>query len=193
MSIVRNTSKTLLLGAALFILMHAHAVSAATLSVTAASTNVTVGDIVTVRISVDSSGTAINTAEGTLQFPSGILQALSLDKSSSIFSIWVEDPSFSNQTGQVSFSGGLPNPGYSGSGGTVLTISFRAKSAGTATLSLADAAVRANDGLGTDVLQSSGTLQLQIVAAPAEVAPPVAQPTAPAKIPAATKPAHSRE
>jgi len=144
---------------------------AASLSVTSPSVNITAGDIVTVKVVVNADGQAVNTAEGVLQFPTDVLQALSLDKSSSIFSIWVEDPSFSNQTGQVSFSGGLPTPGYVGSNGTVLTVSFRAKRAGVATFSLADATVRANDGLGTNVLQSTGTLQVTVVN------PPSAQPT----------------
>jgi Cohesin domain len=156
---------------ALLVLAPAASAYAATLGITSDSANVTTGDIVTVTILVNSSDQAINTAEGILQFPTAVLQALSVDKSSSIFSIWVQDPTFSNTTGQVSFSAGLPNPGYQGSGGTVLTATFVAKHSGTATLSLSDASVRANDGLGTDVLTSAGTLQLTVTN-PAAVAPP---------------------
>lgn len=162
------------------VLMHAHTALAASLSLSSASAVVTAGDIVTVKVLVNAGGQAINTAEGTLQFPIDVLEALSLNKTSSIFSIWVEEPSFSNQTGEVSFSGGLPSPGYQGSSGTVFSVSFRAKRAGVATLSLADATVRANDGLGTNVLQSTGTLQLKIVQAPA-VTPVPAQTTNPAQ------------
>ena len=178
--------KTLLASVvALAMLAYAYPALAATLSRSSGSTNVTAGDIVTVRVSVNAGGTAINTAEGTLQFPTDVLQALSLDKSSSIFSIWVEDPSFSNQSGQVSFSGGLPNPGYSGTNGTVLTVSFRAKTTGVATLSLANAVVRANDGLGTNVLQSTGTLQLKVISAPAATPAPTQTTPPPAKTPPA--------
>ena len=158
---------------------------AATLAVSSASVHVTTGDIVTVRVVVNSSDQAINTAEGTLNFPPDVLQALSIDKSSSVFTIWVQDPSFSNSAGQVNFSGGLPTPGYQGSGGTVLSATFVARQAGTATLSLSDASVRANDGMGTDVLTTANGLTVTVTnpaAAPTPVVTtpaPVTTPTTP--------------
>lgn len=163
----KTGTQGLVAGVALASFFCAHAAFAATLSVSSASSAVRVGDTVVVKVLVNAGGQAINTAEGTLQFPSDLLQAVSISKSSSIFSIWVEEPSFSNQTGKVSFSGGLPSPGYQGNGGTVLSVSFRAKRAGTAAFSLANATVRANDGLGTNVLTSAGGLQLAVASAPA--------------------------
>lgn len=163
---------------ALVLFLLATPAHAATLTLSSNTTTVTAGDIVTVTVWVNSSDEAINAAEGTLQFPSDELEALSIDKSNSVFSIWVQDPTFSNSTGEVDFSGGLPTPGYQGDGGEVLSVSFLAKSSGTATLSLADAEVNANDGMGTDVLTSTGTLGLTVTN-PAATPPVVTTPTTP--------------
>ena len=188
--------KYLLIVAALFALSPISA-SAATMALTPASKAVTVGDIVTVRAVVNAQGTPINNAEGVISFPTDMLQAISVSKSDSIFSLWLSEPSFSNGAGTVSFNGGVPNPGFSGSNGTELTITFRAKQAGTATLSIGDAAVRANDGLGTDVLSNTFGSVLtisgpEVKPAPAPVletaAPKASSPTAAPSISSQTNP-----
>lgn len=126
--------------------------AAATLGVSPAATSVHAGDLVTVRLVANTQGAAINQGEGTLRFPTDMLDVISVSKSGSIFTLWVEEPGYSNTVGTVHFDGGVPTPGYTGSAGTVISITFHAKKTGTATLTLSDAAIRANDGLGTDVL-----------------------------------------
>lgn len=144
---------------------------AATLSVSAPG-SVNAGDIVTARILVDSQGVAINNAEAALMFPPDVVSVVSVSKSNSIFSLWVEEPTFSNSIGRVTFNGGVPNPGFTGSAGSIISITFLAQKTGTATLSLANAAVRANDGNGTDVLTSAGSARISVTSpAPAPVAP----------------------
>ncbi|KND47046.1 MAG: hypothetical protein AB199_01275 [Parcubacteria bacterium C7867-004] len=152
---------------------------AATMSLIPSDTTVDTGDIVTVRVVVNPGGTAVNNAEAVVRFPAGVLEVLSVSKAGSMFPLWVEDPSFSNGAGTVSFNGGVPNPGVS-SAGTALSISFHAVRAGTASLSLSEAAVRANDGLGTDVLTGSSGTQITILSASAPVTPTTPVPTAPA-------------
>lgn len=156
--------------------------SAATMNLSPSVKSVTVGDIVTLRAYVNAQGTAINNAEGVISFPTDILQAISVSKSDSIFSLWLEEPTFSNSAGTVSFNGGVPNPGFSSSNGTELTMTFRVKQAGTATLSIGDAAVRANDGLGTDVLTNASGAVITatspvIPEAPAPIPPPTQAPS----------------
>lgn len=146
---------------------------AATLGVSPSTVSVQEGNIVTVRLSVNTQGTAINQGEGTLRFPTDMLEIVSVSKSNSIFSLWVEEPRFSNAAGTVQFDGGVPTPGYNGTAGTIVSITFLAKKSGIATLSLSDTAIRANDGLGTDVLRSSANGQITITAA---AAPPAAPP-----------------
>ncbi len=172
----------LIFGVILFsgaLLPHAEA---ATLNAIPSGTIVKKGDLVTVRLAVSPEGIAINNSEGVLHFPTNILSVVSVSKGGSIFSLWVEEPAFSNAGGTVTYNGGIPNPGFSGSSGTVLTVTFLAKQPGTATISLTDAAVRANDGNGTDVLSGTRGAQITVTdtSAPAPV-PQVQTPTPPIK------------
>jgi hypothetical protein len=68
--------------------------------------------------------------------------------------LWVEEPTFSNALGTITLNGGLPNPGFVGARGKIISVVFRAKKPGSASLLFASAAVRANDGIGTNVLSS---------------------------------------
>lgn len=138
-------------------------VNAATLSLTPSTSNINVGNIVFVKININTQGKYINNAEAILQFPLDLLEVISITKSPSIFSLWVENPEYSNTKGTVSFNGGVANPGYNGSTGTVASVTFRAKKQGTASLLFSDAAIRENDGLGTDILSGRGTSVIQIV------------------------------
>lgn len=137
-------------------------VRAAVISISPASTKVSAGNIISLRVLVSTAGQAINNAEGIIHFPPDLLNVVSVSKSSSIFSLWIEDPTFSNTDGTVAFNGGAPNPGYTGSGGEVLSVVFMAKKSGVASLVLSDSAVRANDGLGTNVLSGQTGASLSI-------------------------------
>ncbi len=129
--------------------------SAATLSLSANSTNVSVGETVTLYVLLNSDGVAVNNAEATIKFPTDLFDIISISKGGSIFSLWVEEPSFSNSAGVVSFNGGSPTPGFTGARGSIISIVAKAKKNGQAEFSFSGAAVRANDGLGTDVLRGS--------------------------------------
>jgi len=153
--------------------------SAATMSLTPGTQSIQVGNLATVRVAVNAGGTPINNAEATLDFPPDALQVVSVSKSGSVFSLWVEDPSYSNGAGTISFNGGLPTPGYLGSSGTVVSITFLTKKAGVASVQVRDAAVRANDGFGTDVLSGTSNAQVVITAAPSEIIVPTPTPNPP--------------
>lgn len=125
---------------------------AANLSIEPNSTEVKIGDVVTASVYVNSEGTTINNVEGLITVPSDILEIQSVSISGSALNLWVEQPTYSR--GVVSFNGGVPNPGYSGVKGKIVTIFMKAIKAGSASLSFQSGSVRANDGLGTDVLKS---------------------------------------
>lgn len=169
-----------------FYLSTAPVVDAATLSLSPASSNVATGNIFTVKISVNTLGAFINNAEATLQFPTDLLEVVSITKSSSIFSLWVEDPSYSNTAGTISFNGGVANPGYNGNNGTVASVTFKAKKQGTASLIFSDASIRENDGLGTDIISGKGTSLIQI-GSPKEIE--ITTPVIPTNTTKDTKPA----
>ena len=132
------------------------AANAASLFLSPSSESRVVGDSFSVSVRVNTGGVAINSAQATLSFSNDLLEVTSLLQSG-VFSLWPVNPSFSNGGGTVSFAGGLPSPGYTGSSGTIILITFQAKAAGTASVSIGSASVLANDGFGTDVLTSVGS------------------------------------
>ncbi len=146
------------------LLFGSQVVEAATIKINSNSTNITVGDTATLSVVVDSEGFAINNAEAVIKFPTDLFDVVSVSKSSSVFSLWVEDPAFSNSAGNITFNGGLPTPGYNGSQGQVVSFVVRAKKAGQGEITFSSAAVRANDGLGTDVLNSKRGKSITIAA-----------------------------
>lgn len=156
-------------------------VKAATFYLKPSASEVYVGDLATVSLFINTQDKTINNAEAIIQFPPDLVEVLSVSSKSSIFSLWVEQPSFSNTNGTISFNGGVPNPGYAGKSGQVLTINLRTKQVGEATFLYSGAAIRENDGLGTDILngQSSATISIIGVAAEPEI-PPTSEVTPPA-------------
>jgi hypothetical protein len=83
----------------------------------------------------------------------------------------VEEPNFSNNAGTISFNGGMPTPGYTGAAGKVFSVVFKAKKPGSASIIFSSASVRANDGLGTDVLRGSSNAKFVIKAGEQTQAP----------------------
>ena len=171
-------------------LWHVGIASAATLSFVPTISKVLAGNIVSVRVVMGTGGKSANNAEGTIQFPPDLLEVQSISKSSSLFSLWVEEPKYSNYEGNITFNGGIPNPGYVGENGEVFTVIFRARKAGTASLVFSNPAVRENDGLGTNILTNAPGATVTITSneeAPV-LPPPVADGTPAA--PVVTSPTH---
>ena len=157
---------------------------AATLSLSPGSGSYTTNSTFTVRVVVNSSGQSINAAEGSLSFDPSQLSVVSVSRTSSIFNLWVAEPSFSNGAGSISFSGGLPS-GYTGSGGTIMSVTFKAKGSGAAKVSFSNGSVLANDGQGTNVLSgmSGGTYTISTAAAPVPTTPTTPSTPAPSTQP----------
>ena len=166
-----------------FFIFNAAAAQAATLYFSPSSGSHAVGGILSTSVFVNTQEQAINNSDAVIHFPANLLEVVSVSKSGSIFSLWVGEPAFSNNAGTISFNGGLPTPGYTGSAGKIISIVFRLKEAGSASLICSSAAVRANDGFGTDVLKGCGqaqfTLHAQEQPAPPPSAPVTGTPAAP--------------
>ncbi len=124
--------------------------TAANLYLTTDKTSFVIGDTfdADIRISADS---GINAAQATLQFPKGIVNITGVDKSNSVFSFWLADPTYSNDTGKLTFIGGATS-GFSGKSLDVLRVKFRVVGAGSADITFTDGAITASDGSGTNVL-----------------------------------------
>lgn len=169
---------------------------AATLYFSPSSGSYQVGKQFSVSIYVNSADQAMNAAEGTISFLKDNLSVVSISKSGSIMTLWAQEPSFSNSAGTIAFSGVDFNPGYTGAAGKIMTVTFKAKAEGTASLNFESASVLANDGAGTNIFTGDGSADFNIIAAgatpPAEGAPPAppeggAPSATAAQVPAAPK------
>lgn len=144
-------------------------VFAAHLSFSSPATSYKVGQTFTVSLYVNSAGKAINAISGSVYFPPDKLEVVSLSKTGSLLSFWVLEPAFSNDVGKMSFEGIVPNPGFTGSSGKIITATFKAKAVGSATLKFLSGSVLANDGLGTNILGDLGILGIDITPAVVDV------------------------
>lgn len=163
---------TITLGA---ILLFANTAEAASLFFTPGSGEFGLNKEIVVDLKIDSEGVGINAGQATLRFPKDILEVKSVSKTDSAFNFWLEEPTFSNTDGVISFVGGTPY-GISGASIQVLHIVFTAKSAGSAPVTIIDSAITASDGSGTNVLSKTTDANLSVlstkISAPIIVTPP---------------------
>jgi len=156
---------------------------AATLSLSPSTGVYTAGDTFTTRVLVNTQGQPINAADGTITFNTNELSVVRVSKGS-IFNLWTADPTYSNSAGTITFSGGNPT-GYTGSNGTILTVTFRSKGSGNTRVQFSQGSVLAADGRGTNVLTSMNGGSYTIAAADVAPEPEVIEYVAPANTPAA--------
>ncbi len=113
----------------------------------------------TVRVYVSSPTQAMNAVSGTLTYP-GSLSVVSINRNGSIIDFWTDEPTAVG--GSIRFEGIVLNPGYQGSGGTLFSVTFSGKKTGLASLGFNDAAILANDGLGSNIIISAGTGSIRV-------------------------------
>lgn len=135
---------------------------AATLSFSPVSGEYAVGKTLSVSVYVGSADQAMNATSGIISFPQDKLEVTSLSKTGSIFTLWVQEPLFSNSAGTINFEGIVLNPGFTGATGKVITINFKIKTAGVALLNFSSGSALANDGKGTNILASLGNAQFSL-------------------------------
>lgn len=133
--------------------------------------NIGVGQEAVLNIIIDTEDVSINATQATLYFPPAVLQVIGVDKAGSVFNFWVEEPTFSNDAGTVNFIGGT-SKGVSGSSLQILKVRFKTVGAGTANLSVSDAAITASDGKGTNVLETTHGATIQVGVSGAILSPP---------------------
>jgi hypothetical protein len=145
-----------------------------TLTLTPDSGSYSIGKTIPVTVYVSSPGESVNAVSGTLSFPTDKLQAVSASKAGSILTLWVSDPEFSNSAGTVSFEGVVPNPGFQGASGKIVTVFFKVIGSGTATVKWNSGSVLANDGSGTNILKNLNTATYTLSgSAPVDIVPVV--------------------
>lgn len=92
-----------------------------------------IGETFSVTVKVDTGSEKINQVKTVISYSSDTLNFISLSKTGSFVTNWLIENT--NTPGLLTFSGGLPTPGTSGTSLTFLTLNFQAKAAGTAGLS----------------------------------------------------------
>lgn len=158
MSIVHILKLSIIMGT---IALFAHTAEAASLFLVPSTGEFRTGSTITVDLKIDSEGSGLNAAQATLRFPKETLQVTAVEKTNSAFSFWLEEPTYSNEDGVISFTGGTPY-GISGASIQVLKITFTSKGSGTAPITIVDAAVTASDGSGTNLLSKTGSASFTI-------------------------------
>lgn len=129
--------------------------AAATLTLSGGD-SATIGQTISVPLFVSTEGSEVlNAVSAEIRFPSSLLTLQSISKTGSVMSFWAEEPSYSNSNGTAVLQGIVPNPGWNGQRGTIVTFVFKVKASGSATISFSSASVLANDGLGTNILSKA--------------------------------------
>lgn len=142
-----------------------------------------VGSDLKVQVRLDSEGQSINAAELHLSFTKASLQVQSISKVGSIFTLWPEEPTYSNTNGSISITGGVPN-GTTTSNGLIATLTFRPIAIGQGSLAVAPgSSVLLNDGYGTLASLKAGQGQYTLVARPATPVPSSVVSPAPSETP----------
>ncbi len=164
-----------------FFFLRSAPVQAATLNLVTGQNTVKIGDTVTVDVKIDSPDVAVNAVQATVQFPKDVLSVTSLDYSGSVFSFWLQKPTYSNENGVVTFIGGSTE-GFIGQSLEVLQISFKVIGTGQAPINFTDAAVTASNGSGSNILSAMNGVNIvsQASACTNHATAPPAQITRPA-------------
>lgn len=160
---------------ALIILTPSYA-DAATLYLSPSSGSYTNGKAFTVNVYVASPGEAMNAVSATIGVDTSKFSVVSASSVGSIVNFWVQQPSVSGSN--ISFEGVVLNPGYQGSGAKVASFVLMPKSTGSGSVSFSSASVLANDGQGTNILNSTtgGTYSIQEASVQAPAPVPVSKP-----------------
>ena len=148
-----SLSKLGIILSAVIIFGFAGLANAATLNINTTNDTFQIGDQFSADLKIDSQDVGVNAAQATIKFSPAVLQVVSIDKTSSVFNFWIQDPAFDNNTGQITFVGGSAS-GLIGKSLQVIRVVFKATGLGQSDLLFTDGAVTASDGSGTNVLSA---------------------------------------
>lgn len=140
------------ISAFIFISIRNLSVEAAMLYFSPATGSYNVGQNFSVEVYVSTPDQAMNAVQVTVNFPTENLEIVSISKLGTIANLWVQEPSYSNADGTVSFAGVVTNPGFIGQKGKIFSATFKVKNQGQARIGFTNGSILANDGQGTQIL-----------------------------------------
>ncbi|MFA6908549.1 MAG: cohesin domain-containing protein [Patescibacteria group bacterium] len=143
--------------------VYAHAAHAAELYVYPQEYDIVPGDTITVEVRVDGKFDSVNVVKARIVYPPDLLRVEDLSSRGSFLHLWAEEPDDDALAGVITFTGGIERGSYV-IGGKALTITFRALTQGTATVTIDPhtSAVFRNDGRGTqaELTTTAGTYHI---------------------------------
>lgn len=172
---MRAARRAVLLGGVVILFSAPLFTYAATLSIDTDNATYGLSDTFIATVRLDNEDECVNAAHVELSYPTDTLRAVDFSRGSSIFTLWVEEPTIDPEKGTVLFSGGVPG-GYCGRipgdpvlsnvlGKVVFTVIDSAKD--DATIALASgSSVYLNDGRGTEAALGRSSKTLNIVDTP---------------------------
>ncbi len=118
------------------------------------------GDTFITNLRIDTEEECINAVDANLSFPKDILEALDFSQGNSILILWLKKPEINQESGLISFTGGIPGgycgvlPGDPGESNLLGKIIFKVKEISEELFSaevkfLENSQVLLNDGFGT--------------------------------------------
>lgn len=131
----------------------------AILNITAEKNTFTIGEVFSADVKVETKNIAANAVQAAIYFPKDIIEAVSYDKTASVINLWLEEPSFSNEIGKVTFIGGTTT-GFTGKDNQILKINFKIKSSGTGQIGFTDGSVISNDSSGSNILSEMNGFEI---------------------------------
>ncbi|MEK7564317.1 MAG: cohesin domain-containing protein [Patescibacteria group bacterium] len=114
-----------------------------------------------VKVYVDTEDTTVNALEGSILFPSDVLELKEVRDANSSINFWLENPR-NLRDGQVNFSG-ITAGGFNGEKKFLFGMIFKPKKMGDAILSLSDLQVLLNDGIGTKAPVENTPLTISVL------------------------------
>jgi hypothetical protein len=151
-----------------------HFALAQSLSLISDKSTCKIGDDVSVVLSLDTSNKFINVVEGTVSFPKEFFDIQSIKTGDSFLTLWQERPVALND-GTIAFTGGVIH-GFNGSAGNVFSFVLKAKKIGEPLISISNATVLLNDGLGTKLDEVTFVPLKVTITSPEKNIPPQQQP-----------------
>jgi len=118
------------------------------------------GDEVNIDIKVRTPDQIINAISGSFKIPAEKFKLESIETDGSIIDFWVHEPKILDDS--VSFGGVAIKKPYQGAGGLIFSIRGIAITAGVVSFNFDSGTILANDGLGTNLLNSLQSLSLFI-------------------------------
>lgn len=122
----------------------------------------------TAEVRLDAGRESLNAVEGTLTFPSELLELKELRDGNSIVNFWLERPAADEKNlGSVRFSGVVPG-GFGGDDGLLFRAAFSARTEGAGTISVKNAHALKNDGQGSPAAITIVGADVRVAAAAVE-------------------------